>query len=104
MCMACLRRFTRRHAETTASSHGVQTPAFYWKVVRSGHPTSGGSGSLIAWLLPNRDVKRAELDAFIVSVAEIEARTGVDFTSLTEEEKQLSPAKSWALPPGCDKS
>ena len=86
------------HFDNALESHGVRTPAFYWKVIR------GSSGGLIAWILPNRDVKRADLDEWIVSVADIEAATGVHFPGLNEEEKSRSPAASWALPSGCDKS
>jgi len=103
-------------------SHGVQLPTAFWKVVRAKtlYPEDNG---LIAWWFPNIDTAtRKQLDQYLVSIDELEANiaahstvsspgaSGNGFKStpikfeLSPELKAHRPAKSWALPKGCDKS
>jgi endonuclease G len=53
------------------SSHGIATPAAFWKVIIR-------EGRVIAWLIPNAaEATRQRLDNYLVTVASLEELTGV---------------------------
>jgi endonuclease G len=78
-------------------SHGVRTPDAFWKVVVR------GNGNAIAWIVPNsKDATKAKLDGYLVSVADIEKRTG-EKLPVTGDARTAKPKSSWVVPIGCDK-
>ena len=83
------------------ASHGIRTPDWFWKVLVT--TDAGAATQVIAWLIPNRD-DLGGLDAYLVSVAELERRVGVDQVDLPDLSAALKaarPATSWPLPAGC---
>ena len=53
------------------ASHGVVTPDAFWKLILR------GKDRVIAWVIPNsQDATQARLDAYLVSIQELEARLG----------------------------
>lgn len=82
-------------------SHGVKTPDAFWKVIIRG---SGGNERAIAWIIPNDGTAtRANLDRYLVSVAEVERLTG-EIMPVADYAKYDKPSSSWVTPRGCDKS
>ena len=56
------------------ASHGVATPDAFWKLIVR------GKDRVIAWVIPNsQEATQARLDAYLVSVQELEARLGETF-------------------------
>lgn len=52
-------------------SHGVKTPDAFWKLIIR------GKGRVIVWIVPNtQDATKKRLDQYLVSVEELEQRTG----------------------------
>lgn len=83
------------------NSHGVKTPDAFWKVIIRG---SGQTEEVIAWVVPNsQDAIGKKLDSYLVSVSEIEKRTG-DKIPVSESIKSKKLRTSWKIPKGCDKS
>ena len=81
-------------------SHGVKTPTAFWKVIIRG---SGSDERVIAWIIPNsQDAKRSRLDDYLVTVREIENRTG-EVLPVADYAKDSKPSASWMIPRGCDK-
>jgi len=60
--------------------NGVHVPTHFYKVVFD----SAGMDA-IAFIVPHRKISKSELPAFIVSVDEVELRTGFDFNSLLDD-------------------
>jgi endonuclease G len=78
-------------------SHGVRTPDAFWKVVVR------GDGRAIAWIVPNtKDAVEAKLDSYIVTVEDIEKRTG-EKLPVTGDARITKPKGSWVVPIGCNK-
>jgi len=81
-------------------SHGIKTPDAYWKVVIRG---GINDEQVISWIVPNSSTaQRSKLDNYLVSVAEIERRTG-EKLPVNAELKNDALKKSWLLPKGCNK-
>jgi endonuclease G len=79
-------------------SHGVKTPDAFWKVVIR------GNGDAIAWIVPNtREAVEAKLNRYLVTVAEIEKRTG-EKLPVTGDARTTKPKASWVVPIGCNKN
>lgn len=76
------------------ATHGVQTPAAFWKVV-----IRTDNRNAIAWIVPNGAAPRSSLDSWIESVATIEKVTGRVFDATN---KMSKPVQSWQIPGGCD--
>lgn len=74
-------------------SHGVRTPAAFWKVV-----IRTDNRDAMAWVIPNGLAPRSSLDMWIESVATIERLTGLTFDVA---DRELEPASSWQRTPGC---
>ncbi len=82
-------------------SHGVETPDAFWKVIIRG---TGENERAIAWIVPNTTTAtKANLDKYLVSVAEIERVTG-EVIRVADYAKHDKPSASWVIPYGCDKS
>ncbi len=60
--------------------NGVHVPTHYYKVIFD----SVGMDA-IAFLVPHRAISKGDLPGFIVSVDEVERRTGLDFNSLLDD-------------------
>ena len=60
--------------------HGVHVPTHFNKVVYD--PVGQDA---IAFLVPHRAISKGELPVFIVSVDEVEHRTGLDFNNLLDD-------------------
>ena len=60
--------------------NGVHVPTHFYKVVFD----SAGMDA-IAFIVPHRKISKSELPAFIVSVDEVELRSGFDFNSLLDD-------------------
>ncbi|WP_178106787.1 DNA/RNA non-specific endonuclease [Pseudomonas mangiferae] len=86
-------------------SHGIRTPEYFWRVIRTTDPDSGEE-TLIAWYLPHRNDLGTDLDPFLISVHELERILGPDEPPIDVPEalKDQRPATSWALPAGCNRS
>ncbi|KAF0693033.1 Aste57867_15956 [Aphanomyces stellatus] len=54
-------------------SHGIRTPEFWWKVVLTKDATTG-KDKVIAWYFPNADNLGKDLNQYMVTVHEIEAK------------------------------
>jgi endonuclease G len=79
-------------------SHGVKTPDAFWKVVIR------GNGDAIAWIVPNtKNAVEAKLDRYLVTVAEIEKRTG-EKLPVEGDARTTKPKNSWLVPIGCNKN
>jgi endonuclease G, mitochondrial len=68
-----------------SASHGkigneVHVPTHFYKVIYD--PINQDA---IAFLVPHREISKSELPAFIVSVDEVERRTGFDFNNLLDD-------------------
>jgi endonuclease G len=78
-------------------SHGVATPDAYWKLILR------GTDRVIAWVIPNTTEARSQkLDDYLVSVEELEQRTGESFPEVPAFRRAEKPDASWILPIGCD--
>jgi endonuclease G len=78
-------------------SHGVKTPDAFWKVVVR------GNGDAIAWIVPNsKEATEAKLDRYLVTVADIEKRTG-EKLPVSGDARTTKPKGSWVVPIGCNK-
>ena len=60
--------------------NGVHVPTHFWKVV-----CDAVNQDAIAFLVPHRDISKGDLPGFIVSVDEVERRTGLDFNRLLDD-------------------
>jgi endonuclease G len=71
--------------------HDIPTPSAYWKVVIR-------DDDAIAWIIPNTKLAtRKNLDLYLVSVNEIERRTG-EVISIPNYDKDSIPSSSWHTP------
>ena len=87
------------------ASHGVRTPDLFWKLIVT-TDAANGAPLAIAWLMPNNFVLNA-LDTYLVSVAQLEQVVGasrVAAPALPTAVRNQRPAKTWALPAGCNLS
>jgi len=76
----------------------VKTPDAFWKVVIR------GKGDAIAWIVPNsKEATKTKLDNYIVTVEEIEKRTGEQLPVIGDA-RITKPNVSWQVPIGCNKS
>ena len=81
-------------------SHGVRTPDWFWKIIRNLE-----NGEIIAWIMPNdATAVRSSVDKYLVSVAEIEEKSGFFFPEITDEQRARVEPVSWPKPVGCDLS
>ena len=60
--------------------NGVHVPSHFFKVVYDSI-----SKSAIAFIVPHRAISKSELSGFIVSIDEVEMRTGLDFNNLLDD-------------------
>ncbi len=60
--------------------NGVHVPSHFYKVV-----FDAISKDAIAFIVPHKAITKGELQGFIVSVDEVEARTGLDFNNLLDD-------------------
>jgi endonuclease G len=60
--------------------NGVHVPSHFYKVVYDSI-----SKSAIAFIVPHRAISKSELSGFIVSIDEVEMRTGLDFNHLLDD-------------------
>ena len=75
--------------------HGVATPEAFWKVLIR-------EERAIAWVIPNTaEAIRKRLDQYLVSIADLEARTG-ETIPVDDWLKEEVPEVSWTMPVGCD--
>ena len=80
-------------------SHGVKTPDAFWKLIIR------GKDRVIAWIVPNsKEATKKRLDQYLVSVEELEQRTGETFPEVPQFRRSEKPEVSWIIPIGCDKS
>ena len=81
-------------------SHGVRTPDWFWKIIRN-----LDTDEVIAWIMPNDATAiRSAVDKYLVSVAEIEEKSGFYFPELSDKQRRSVETISWSLPKGCDLS
>ena len=64
----------------TIIGNGVHVPTHFYKVVYD--PINQDA---IAFLVPHRKISKSDLPAFIVSVDELERRSGFDFNNLLDD-------------------
>ncbi|BDP33448.1 DNA/RNA non-specific endonuclease [Vibrio vulnificus] len=75
-------------------SHGIVTPGYFYKLIVR-------KDRALAWILPNKaGMKKAVLDKYLVSVADLEKITGKTFP-MTPDKKKGKPEHSWMIPRGC---
>jgi endonuclease G len=78
-------------------SHGVATPDAYWKLILR------GTDRVIAWVIPNTtEAKSQQLDTYLVTVEELEQRTGESFPEVPAFRRAEKPEVSWIIPIGCN--
>ena len=78
------------------TSHGIATPDAFWKVLIR-------KDRAIAWVIPNTaEATRKRLDQYLVSIADLEARTG-ETIPVDDWLKEESAEVSWMMPVGCDR-
>jgi endonuclease G len=83
------------------TSHGIRTPERFWMVLIT---QDAGGERAIAWSIPNID-GLGPLDAYLVSIAALEAQVGADavgLSGLSNDLKAQRAAVSWPLPVGCN--
>jgi len=81
------------------NSHGVRTPDWFYRI------TEREDGDVIAWIFPNdRTATKQNLDLYLVSIAEIEEKSGITFSDFTANQRHKVQTRSWSLPANCDKS
>ena len=68
----------------------VHVPTHFYKMV-----FDPGSQDAITFLVPHRPLSKGELPAFIVSVDEIERRTGLDFNNLLDDTLEDDIEEMW---------
>jgi endonuclease G len=79
-------------------SHGVQTPDAFWKLIIRGRDR------VIAWIIPNTaQATKKRLDSYLVTVEELEERTGEAFPEVPAYAKADKPEHSWMIPIGCNR-
>jgi endonuclease G len=75
------------------TSHGIATPDAFWKVaIRTDNREA------MAWVVPNGPAPGSSLNKWLVSIATIEAATGLPFDAVQED---VVPSASWERPAGC---
>jgi endonuclease G len=83
------------------ASHGVATPDAYWKMIIRGRR---GQERVIAWIIPNtKDATSTRLDQYLVSIEELEQRTGESFPEVPAYLRSEKPEVSWLIPQGCNR-
>ena len=81
-------------------SHGIRTPDWFWKIIRNLQ-----TNKIIAWIMPNDATAiRSAVDKYLVSVAEIEEKSGFYFSKLSEKQRRSIETVTWSLPKSCDLS
>ena len=76
----------------------MATPDAFWKLILR------GKDRVIAWVIPNsQEATQARLDTYLVSIQELEARTGETFPEVPDYARWEKPAVSWLVPMGCDR-
>ncbi|KAF0688945.1 Aste57867_19531 [Aphanomyces stellatus] len=85
-------------------SHGIRTPAFWWKVVLTKDEKTGAD-KIISWYFPNQD-NLGKLDEYLVSVADIEAKLNDNNGPIPVPEalKTFKAQSSWLLPKDCSRN
>lgn len=83
--------------DSFSESHGIsEIPSHFWKVIVSNE-------SALAWVIPNSsDATYKALDDYLVSVDDIEERTGV-MIDIPSNLKLKAEPKSWTIEKGCDR-
>ncbi|EDP98246.1 DNA/RNA non-specific endonuclease [Kordia algicida OT-1] len=82
----------------TIGSEAVAVPNYFYKILLD---NSGGSTKIIAFLVPHKDSDKP-LYEFVVSVDELEKRTGIDFFPELEDTKEnkleaMTTYKQWSF-------
>ena len=78
-------------------SHGIRTADFFWKIIENTR-----TNDVIAWIMPNdATATYSNLEKYLVSIKDIEARSGFIFQNFTNEQKQIRQATLWATPKEC---
>jgi endonuclease G len=79
-------------------SHGVETPDAFWKLIIR------GQDRVLAWIIPNlAQATNQRLDRYLVTVEELEKRTGETFPEVPAYAKADKPERSWMIPIGCNR-
>jgi endonuclease G len=79
-------------------SHGIETPDAFWKLILR------GPDRVIAWIIPNTaQATQQRLDGYLVTVEELEERTGEVFPEVPAYAKADKPERSWLIPIGCNR-
>jgi len=77
-------------------SHGVEVPVAFYKII-----VNDTLKRNIAWVFPNDDTVSNEIDRYLVSIADINKITGMQYTGYNLKHKEKI---SWTIPKSCDKS
>lgn len=85
------------HDDVFLSSHTIETPDYYWKVVAK-------RDDVIAWIIPNsNEARRSQLDRYLITVVELESVIQEEI-DLAESLKTIEHEESWGNPNNCDLS
>ena len=80
------------------ASHGIATPDAFWKLIIR------GTGRVMAWIIPNtKEATRKRLDQYLVSIEELEQRTGEMFPEVPAFARGEKLHVSWLVPRGCNR-
>jgi endonuclease G len=68
------------------------------------HPILRGPDRVLAWIIPNTaQATQQRLDGYLVTVEELEERTGEVFPEVPAYAKADKPERSWLIPIGCNR-
>lgn len=87
-----------KNMTTIGRYNTVSVPKFYYKIVLYYPKGKMQSARAIAFLLPNSDKLNKKMNTYVVSIDEVEQKTGLDFfTKLPDAiENQLEAASDWS--------
>jgi len=88
-------------------THYVDNPSYFWKIIKAQtiYPETGHM--LALWMPNSEDAVRAQLDSYVVSIAQLETNLAqfgqAQKFDVSAAVKKIKPTKAWVSPTGCDK-
>jgi endonuclease G, mitochondrial len=88
----------RKDLPTIGRYNNVAVPEFFYKIVLFYQPKSGKTPRAIAFLLPNEALFGKKMNSYVVSVDEVEKKTGLDFFAKLPNDIQtkIEANSSWS--------
>lgn len=88
----------RKGLPTIGRYNEVAVPEYFYKIALFYQPKTGKKPRAIAFLVPNEALIGKRMNSFVVSVDEVEAKTGIDFFSKLPDdvEKDVEAMNDWS--------